>query len=986
MATPVSPSTHFSAQQRDAIHARRPGLTFGTVLAVVAVVGRVVVAPLMLLMVFGLTKYITSGRMFIGSEDSYFAFSAEDAVMIGGCTGCQIGCRNAVLQMSFFGQEALMSKPLFENLYTMDFSNYSQLSTDALDLADALENDGTVCMSGFDEWGSPITTFKGKPQMVLDVVETLKLSVIPQVLLEVEIAVKTVAQCTTDWVLEAHLRLFKFPTAKASLDFSAVSVADFTVFPEKTECRPNVSNSDLVGSRLALATDGTDLLAVVPDFLRLFPYSFVSSLPQVSRTIATSEDYGKVLQPLFHGYFGGCRVREVNTSGVYIENECSINQHWVNYGLMLQAPDDLPVCSTGDVCVHNYYNSLWEFVAEVDPSVEDRLTMAINVFRSRFADRVKLSMLPGLVVAQMLVMGVISLYQVMSHKRSVLLTQIWAYRCQNGRMQVLYLAQIMYHLIMNSDLYYLGLATGTLTTEALTNLAFSFFAFSYSFVNLLKARSGEQQLDRHFRLTWETMQVIVTFFTTFALYSVRQTSLVFILNQNGELLQKTTARGAAMCNLSDSCIVFKHNLVLIAIAASLALGAVAGVVSHLTLKHAQWEARRVEIKTGKSSPSMRSVAPHDTTGPSKDFLKATSRPTFRRPRITGFGPSIKPEAGDNDPVKPELGPSVSCIFRDGQPLPPLTSFERHCLGAPFSRLFTDCGDIAYTTYEGRRCSTVEAILLTGFLFYGEHVLDVATQLRIQQIEQVEITISTGSRPVGDVRYVMTVRHAGAHAVWRMHRSFDEYHVFQERLLGALRHGHVCNAGCPWLESFLTSYFPARSAKLLPHWWDSTKRLVAHRREALTHVMQTVQVFLCSRQNQACPVLSSGVTSEFLDFVYGQVVDDKRVLARAMARDAATVTAAALRSARSRSPSPCRHSFVSVQEGEENYQDDPEVSIDQKSDVEENLRCELCGLRMPERNVYVTQLHCGHRFHDECILPRLNEALKCPTCGARDDEA
>ncbi|KAG2916720.1 hypothetical protein PC115_g10925 [Phytophthora cactorum] len=479
MAGPVSPSTHFSVQQRDAIRARRSGVTFGTILAFVAVIGRVVVAPLMLMMVFGLTKYLTSSRMFIESEDSYFTFSFEDAVMVGGCTDCQVGCRNAVLQMSYFEHEALMSKSLFENLYTMDFSNYSRLSSEMLALVDTLEGDGTVCMSGFDEWGSPITTFKGTPQMIVNTVQTLNLSVMPHVLLEAEVAVDTAVDCPSDWVLEAHLRLFKFPTAKASSEFSAVSVADFTIFPEQTECRPNVSNSDIVESRLALATDGTDLLAVVPEILTLFPYSFASSLPVVPRTIPETTEsymYDKILQPLFHGYYGGCRVREVNTT----------------------APDDLPVCSTGDVCVHNYYNSIWEFVTGVDPSVNDRLTIAINVFRSRYADSVKLSMLPGIVVSQILVMGVISLYQVMSHKRSVLLTQIWAYRCQNGRMQMLYLAQITYHLITSSDLYYLGLATGTLTTEALINLAFCFFVFSYSFVNLAKARSEEQQLARHF--------------------------------------------------------------------------------------------------------------------------------------------------------------------------------------------------------------------------------------------------------------------------------------------------------------------------------------------------------------------------------------------------------------------------------------------------------------------------------------------------------
>ncbi|GMF38390.1 unnamed protein product [Phytophthora fragariaefolia] len=30
--------------------------------------------------------------------------------------------------------------------------------------------------------------------------------------------------------------------------------------------------------------------------------------------------------------------------------------------------------------------------------------------------------------------------------------------------------------------------------------------------------------------------------------------------------------------------------------------------------------------------------------------------------------------------------------------------------------------------------------------------------------------------------------------------------------------------------------------------------------------------------------------------------------------------------------------------------------------------------------YLTTLSCGHQFHDECIVPKLNESLKCPTCG------
>uniref|UniRef100_H3GN57 PX domain-containing protein n=2 Tax=Phytophthora ramorum TaxID=164328 RepID=H3GN57_PHYRM len=30
--------------------------------------------------------------------------------------------------------------------------------------------------------------------------------------------------------------------------------------------------------------------------------------------------------------------------------------------------------------------------------------------------------------------------------------------------------------------------------------------------------------------------------------------------------------------------------------------------------------------------------------------------------------------------------------------------------------------------------------------------------------------------------------------------------------------------------------------------------------------------------------------------------------------------------------------------------------------------------------YLSTLTCGHQFHDECIVPKLNESLHCPTCG------
>ncbi|POM80213.1 Hypothetical protein PHPALM_1982 [Phytophthora palmivora] len=50
-----------------------------------------------------------------------------------------------------------------------------------------------------------------------------------------------------------------------------------------------------------------------------------------------------------------------------------------------------------------------------------------------------------------------------------------------------------------------------------------------------------------------------------------------------------------------------------------------------------------------------------------------------------------------------------------------TTFEEYCLGSEFSKLFIDCDDFAYVTFMNKRCTSVEALLLAGYLFYGKHV-------------------------------------------------------------------------------------------------------------------------------------------------------------------------------------------------------------------------------------------------------------------------
>ncbi|EGZ13591.1 hypothetical protein PHYSODRAFT_514386 [Phytophthora sojae] len=525
-------ATNYHEQQRLQRKARgwrsflRPSV-FG---ASLASVGRTIVGPVALLLLFILTKYLSADATFLITFDNNFlAFTERDLSMVGGCTDCRGPCKIVLLKYGLFERKALTSAPVFaafagqpptESLY-----DFSSLSPELLALAEALDAGGAICESGVNDWGSAISVVTAAPQLVMDVVTLMNLNIPPQSKKELELGIARVEECATTWTIMAIPRQFSLTGPPRSIEFGKISAVAINIFPDYTECRPDTSADGC--SKLALATGGRDLLEVVPEALTLFPYNFKSSMSPVSHVIEAVEtklESSTVLEPLQQAYYGGCRVREVNTTGVYIEADCETSRHWEIYGLMVQTPDDIPLCSTDDVCVHNSYNSQWEWVSEITAAKHNGVVMYVNTFRRRFADKVGISILPGLVVLQIFVMGNLILYQ-------------------NGRMQVLYLAQIGYHLLLNSDLYLIGFATGTLTTESIANLTSCFFAFSYSFVNLAKARSGDQRLDRHFRLIWETMQVIITGCVVAALRVVQRNPLESIISTNAQILRKTSTLG-----------------------------------------------------------------------------------------------------------------------------------------------------------------------------------------------------------------------------------------------------------------------------------------------------------------------------------------------------------------------------------------------------------------------------------------------------------
>ncbi|RLN49296.1 hypothetical protein BBJ28_00007187 [Nothophytophthora sp. Chile5] len=533
-----------------------------------AVIGRTLIAPLVLLIAAIATGYGLNASFFITASDSYFAYSQLDPLFHGGCSGCVCSCRKVLLQLSAFGNDAVLSKPTYENLQAsatdaVAAGNYSGLTSEELALADQLDKNGAVCSTGVNDWGTPNIVLAGEAQQILDVVNDLGLSLAPQMVRELEVAAENKSACISRWNLgffcdfSASRRSKTVPTTRSSRPL--ILIRSHTT---QTAVRTSRTTELSAPSWYMRPTEKTYWLS----YLKCSSFSLTRSRKAACRSFramcqpVTLYGVENVTQPLLRSYFAGCRVRVVNTTGVYVEDTCQLVEHWRNYGLMLQSPDAYPVCSTGNVCVRNQYNSRLEYTDDVDTADHTRLSQIISVFRSRYADTVNLNVLPGIVVGQILLMGVIRLYQVMSHKRSVLLAQIWAYRCQNGRMQPVYLAQITYHFIYNSDMYYLGLSTGTLSTASVLNLTLSFFAFAYSFTNLVKARMGVQLLDRHFRILWELLLLAATFGVAIGLSLVRLTSLAFIGTLNGELLRLNSARGATYCGLQDLCYVFTVNL------------------------------------------------------------------------------------------------------------------------------------------------------------------------------------------------------------------------------------------------------------------------------------------------------------------------------------------------------------------------------------------------------------------------------------------
>ncbi|POM67536.1 Hypothetical protein PHPALM_16448, partial [Phytophthora palmivora] len=125
---------------------------------------------------------------------------------------------------------------------------------------------------------------------------------------------------------------------------------------------------------------------------------------------------------------------------------------------------------------------------------------------------------------------------------------------------------------------------------------------------------------------------------------------------------------------------------------------------------------------------------------------------------------------------------------------------------------------------------------------------------ITLLEQLSLRVSSTRLSKRDVRYELHVEHVASQTRWRKTRSFDEYKTFQTQLLAALRLGHFCQAECPWLYTFVKSYFPGSGT--IFGLGGHSDCAVEKRRDALEHVVTSLQKFVVNRQNAAaCSILA-----------------------------------------------------------------------------------------------------------------------------------
>ncbi|KAF1327214.1 hypothetical protein FI667_g7776, partial [Globisporangium splendens] len=258
---------------------------------------------------------------------------------------------------------------------------------------------------------------------------------------------------------------------------------------------------------------------------------------------------------------------------------------------------------------------------------------------------------------------------------------------------------------------------------------------------------------------------------------------------------------------------------------------------------------------------------------------------------------------------------------------------------------------------------------------------------VQLLEQVSFDLAAEKKSKTEIHYTLTITHRASETKWTQPaRSFEQFHQFQQRLLKKLQHGHVCTADCAVLYSFVKSYFPRPV-----FFGNSSSCLMDKRRENLALCLKKLQQFLLTRDNHGCGILLNDIAAEVENFLLGDVrrqydhpLRDILITDEVSSRASSSSMLSTTSSEEEEDMIACVCSLCcSSLDGEafanivSQCKQAPVRTGSSSSNVSStsSARGSTCSSLS-----YTTTLSCGHTFHDECIVPRLNEAMECPTCG------
>ncbi|GMF41219.1 unnamed protein product [Phytophthora fragariaefolia] len=252
---------------------------------------------------------------------------------------------------------------------------------------------------------------------------------------------------------------------------------------------------------------------------------------------------------------------------------------------------------------------------------------------------------------------------------------------------------------------------------------------------------------------------------------------------------------------------------------------------------------------------------------------------------------------------------------------------------------------------------------------------------IAYLEQFELSMAATKVKLEhgkDVRYDLIVTPTtDSSQRWTVSRSFKELQAFQQRLLEVMQLGHLCHAECPYLYSSLKGRFPKEC-----YLYSSSSYVMGKRSHAISECLTTLLEAIRKRENHSnCSILPGTVAQEFISFLNEDLPIEHEFRWDNFVSFSKTPSSSSTlysTDGSGRGVTPTGTSSLCWLSNSDNSLDSFHWTGSSNS-LSLQDSCGLCSSDDVAKGA-LTTLSCGHRFHDECVVAKLNVSLACPTCG------